>query len=273
MNDDASGMQYKTICMIHHGRVGSTVLANLINQCKSSGIYSAEECFHPAMQRQYNLSEDRLNYLIHLQHEGARTNFTEKLAKELFISNNFSHFIFEYKPNSIGCEVDTVQAIREYQLSGVDGFIFLYRSNYIRRIISLYSAISTSVWHVHVGAEPVATKSKVYIDINKILDQGFGLETGLLDAIAVYNHELEKLFKCLTETKHLILNYEDDVLFSPLKGLRKILQFSECSLESIDSLHISLARQHPGSLEDHIENFDEVRDLIVRDGRYVYMLD
>ena len=244
--------------IIHFGRVGSTILSQMLNQ--NSEIISAGEIYNDKVNKMselqgkpwYEIYDNYLDFLdIYYQQS------VQKIG-----SNNYRYYIFEYKPYTEGCEINTESIFNNFNKEkGINKFIFLYRKNYLRRLVSVMISFKTQVWHINKKQKITDQINQVYIDINQVKDGDIGIiNKSLLETLESYYEYINYIKKYIDFQQGLCLSFEDDIASNPYKGYRKVCDF--LNVKPLSNPEINLKRQNPSSLKEIITNFKEVEDYL-----------
>lgn len=242
----------KKLVMLHHGRCGSSVLGNLLNQHPK--IYWAGEIFEAYMKGS----------------KRSQPNFVEQTLKNSSNMRTSELYGFETKylaeqHLSEGCINMTLKAyIAQLRDLGYEHFILLHRSNYLRRAISAEIARQQQSWHTQTT---IKTAQKITLDINKVT---IGIANrSLLESFESLDASYEKLQTLLQPTKVLVLSYEKDILENPICAYQK-----SCAFLNIKpaSPQIKLKRTNPFPLEELLVNYEEVKALLTNT-KYSWMLE
>ena len=244
----------KKVMMIHPGRVGSTVVAKLFSN--NPQVFVAGEIYNDNVNRMsithgkewYFLYNDYINFLSYM--------YNTAIEKCNFFQSNIDskYYFFEYKPYLKGCGKPINQVVEEMADAGVEKFVFLYRKNYLRRLVSALISFYTGVWHIKNKPTKVTTIS---IDIARITDGDIGIANKpiveLLDKY--YNFFIPDIKKALKNHDFLELIYEDDIEQNYYQGYNKL-----CDFLNIDKLDVTIdiVRQNPKKLIKIVENYDEL---------------
>lgn len=220
------------IAMIHHGRCGSQVLGDLLNQ--HSQICWEGEIFEPLIHKLPKRPMSHLRRRVHAC-GNAMYGFETKL----------------HHPGLIGS--DWPEYVKALEQLGFRKFIVQRRRNLLRAFISgLVAKAKGHVYHVPVGTP--ASLKKLTIDPKAVYF--FDEPADLLETMRFTTRRLEFVQQLLKGHEVVHLTYEDDIAEEPTRGYRKVCEFLSVEEEPVT---VSLGRTTPFPLSEIIENFDEVR--------------
>ena len=200
------------VAMLHIGRCGSTVLANMLKQ--NPAIYwdgkTARKAHEIYGESVVGLDIDRW-FKAQFRISGSRFyGFEFKILKDQYVT------IFD---KSVPDFLETCRSI------GVTHFILLYRNNTLNQAISHYSGINNKVWHITSNSGKPASSSSFSIDFEHVTTgsgSGLPLPEYLRD---IENTKLE-IREMLQDEKMLELDYEGDILEQgPMLAYQKICDF------------------------------------------------
>jgi LPS sulfotransferase NodH len=241
--------------MIHGGRSGSTVLADLFRQASSiEDIYWIDEVYAPILR---SLQDKRkLNFNVRNYNPD---DYNLKCYLERRISNCKSKsFGFEFKPYQLRLfNQDLVDYIEHIKSLGCTKFISLRRKNILRKIVSSNVGVRYKIWHSknkNIGN----LLKRVYIDPNNTrVDNSI---RPMIDIIKEFEDDFETFQSMVNEFNPLTLYYEDDILNDPLIGCNKLTSFLGLTNLSIPTVRYQ--RINPLPLKTVIINFDEVKSYL-----------
>jgi LPS sulfotransferase NodH len=136
--------------------------------------------------------------------------------------------------------------------------IHLTRENHLRTIVSLDIAFKTDQWGVSANdKDRQLVEKRIILDTSKLIDR--------LDQIQIYERFIRDRFK---DRPILEVVYEQ-LTTKP----REIFQYigGYLGVDDIDLRKITLTKQNPESLEQLIENFDEVYELLKNTRHAAYL--
>jgi glycosyltransferase involved in cell wall biosynthesis len=232
------------IAMIHHGRCGSQVLGDLLNQ--HSQILWEGELFEPLVQK---LPKDPMSYL----------------RKRLRACGK-AMFGFEtkhYHPDLMGVEwPDYVAGLEKL---GFDKFIVQRRANLLRTFVSaLVGKAKGNFYHLHAGQ--TASLQKLVLDPQAVYFEDEPVR--LLDALAFTTQRMELARQLLNGRNVISLTYEDDIAEDPSRAYRRLCEFLGVEPEPVE---IKYGRTTPFPLSEVIQNFEEVQ-VALAGTEYEWML-
>jgi len=239
------------IFMLHIGRVGSTVIADLLNQ-HSKFSWSGEI---------YPNKKDKYLKFIYKNHE--------LLLKIRMYQHHSDFFGFELKTasrqilkkNTIGMDLECFLSLLEKH--HFKHFIILERKNYLRQFVSFYNAKITKIHHV---SEKPKHANKINFNPNNCLF--LNKHSTLIDHFEYLDKHYSNLKTILKNKQVLHLNYEDDILETPLIAYEKICNFIHIKPEKPI---INLKQTNAFPLEDLIENIEDIKKHL-KGSKYEWML-
>jgi len=200
------------VIMLHIGRCGSTVLANILNQ--NPNIFWDGKTARKAHE---------------LYGDSVKTLDISAWFKKQFSISGARYYGFEFKmlrDQYVSIFDKTVPEFLEIcKTIGVTHFVLLYRSNTLNQAISHYSGLHSKIWHVSPDSgKKVATES-FSIDFEHVTT-GSGKGSTLAD----YLRDIENTKKVITTTLQgqnlLELEYERDILEGgPLMAYHRVCEF------------------------------------------------
>jgi len=167
-----------------------------------------------------------------------------KLLNNIFNSPNKTQGfkLFHYHPMNVENNqllFDTIQADKSIRI------IFLERKNLLKRYYSLLKANQTKVWKVTNPKDITHTKSKISIDITKLIQT--------INSVTKYENLYKQMFR---EHKHITIQYED-IENNYTQTCMKIFRFLDLRKHAAIGNTI---KQNPGNLKDLIENYSELEE-------------
>lgn len=231
------------IFMWHHGRCGSTVLGNLLNQ-------------RPDVRWHGEIFE---RYAVRGMH---RARFRDDLMFTQVTSQKRSPGI-EIKGlpcqhlSSLGLTLDQfVQVIEEH---GFHQCVFLHRRNILRKLISVQILERGLVPSSGLAAGSQAgVQGRLTVDTQRVCIQG--KHAPLLEMIRYIDEETAAASQILeSRFEVLSLNYEDDVQDDPLVAYEKLckhLGLEHCAVD------VRLRRINTKDVPDLVQNYGEVEDVL-----------
>jgi len=220
------------IAMIHHGRCGSQVLGDLLNQ--HSRILWEGEIFEKFMNKLPKHPTPHLRQRLR-ECNKAMYGFETK----------------HYHPDQMG--VGWGDYLASLEELGFRKFILQRRVNLLRAVVSAIVSIHKgNVYHLPAGA--TASLRKVRLDPQAV---HFDVEPfGLLGVLRLRAERLESARRLLDGHDVLCLTYEEDIAEDPTRAYRRACDFLGIEPEPVE---IKYGRTTPFPLCDVIENFDEVK--------------
>lgn len=256
-------------CLLHPGRCGSTVIAEMITASKE--ILWLNEAFtlliehhrgnasHSFIQEDVNLRNlvDSGRFIEGLNHQLSKALLTcEKVGFELKIHRN-QELILPQTGMMAGDSLDVLINL------GVSKFIFLRRDNLLRCLISAARAFDSGIWHLKKGESPSScpgSNKKYYEFPLKKLIYGPN-RLGLIDTLNQMQSDVLSMEQALVDRNipYLDLRYSIDVLPDPQIALTKISQYLSINIKSKKP---TLRRTNPRPLKDFIVNIKDLEKEI-----------
>jgi len=238
------------IFMLHIGRAGSTVLADLLSQ--HSKIHWDGE-FYPNQDKTYFkfIYENPVKFL--------------KIRMNQNI-NDFYGFELKSSPKQLGynsINVNLDAFFSEILKINFNHFIILERKNYLKQLISYKFAKETKIHHIKQPAKLLRT-----IAINPENSLWFKEEKTLIQHFEYLDGFYKNAKNLIKNEKYLFLTYEDDILNNPNVAYEKICNFLEIEYQNPK---VNLKRTNPFPLKEVIENFEEVEKCL-KGTKYEWML-
>lgn len=244
--------QTQITCIIHPGRVGSTVVSGMLEQLE--GVASAGEIYHNHHNGYLGTFGQKWSYYFKDYIRFYEHYLRQFIEKQSSRRDKIKHLFFEYKPYYGSCEREPNVFVPAFATQGVDQFILLYRRNYLRRLVSLLISQQSNIWHTRTSLE--AAKS-LTIDVNRVRDGDIGVhDTTLEQAFSRYEAYIERIRTSLSHLPHEILIFEDEIAQDPSRAVFRLCEF--CDIPP-STAHPKIVRQNPWPLSQIIENFDEVK--------------
>ena len=268
-------------CLLHPGRCGSTVLAEMIES--NTDVVWLHEALtlligHHRGNASYSFIEedstlrnlvDSGRFIEGLNHQLSKASLTEsRVGFELKIHRNKESVL----PQTNLMAGDSLDAMIKL---GVTKFIFLRRDNLLRSLVSAARAFDSGVWHQREGetASP-GVESGHPRDFFELPLKGLQYgpnQMSLLCSLEQMQADVEAMEQALTERNvpHLDLRYSIDVLPDPQLAFTKISKFLNLSSKPGQP---TLKRTNPKSLRNFISNFKEV-ETELESTSFSWMLD
>lgn len=245
------------VCMLHVGRVGSTVLADMLGRhpelAACGEIYHAEweRILHENFFAGYRIGAAPYHPI---RRSVLKTGKRTPIYEVKFLPTQHMRMMAPSLP----------QLIEDLQALGTRKFLILERRNSLRRAISVQAIIDSGVTHVR-GADKPGRKT-VHIDVASVpIDGAYVTLLEYCDQIAEAYQEVRRLTAgCAT----LSLSYEEDIMRDPGIAYHKCCDFLGVTPAEIPP---RLSRTNPDPVSESISNFDEVAAAL-RGTRHEWML-
>lgn len=230
------------VAMFHIGRVGSTVVAELLNQ--HSEVDWAGEFHHPRSVELWS---------SHLAEEAPLRRLRMRMALAgLHVFGFETKFIDGQDLQRIGYPLE--KYIENLKSIGFDKFILFERKNVLRRFISKKVGEKRKQWH-NRGEETKVTKIK--LDVENI--EAGNVQKSLFKWIDSIKTGKSKIKESLRKEEILKINYEDHVLENPKKSYRKICSFIDLKPERVS---VTTRKSNPFPVKKMLLNYQEVLDRL-----------
>lgn len=236
----ASRRRPGVVLMLHVGRCGSTVLANLLAQ-------------NPAMFWDGKLPRKARK----LYGESTENLDLGRWTKRQFAISGDRFYGFEFKiladqyPLIFG--TTTRSFLEECKRIGVTHFILLTRRNTLRHVVSHYASKNRGKWHASSSNEVSAQRFS--LDLTDITT-GSAPGRSLLEYFQEVDAAHDEVRHLLTGARFLEIEYEGDIdAMGPQQAYRKICDF--LGIEPVEA-EIRNAKLNPYPMASVIENFDEI---------------
>lgn len=245
------------VFMFHFGRSGSTVLTNCINQSPeifwqgeifSDNIYISPEFENSSwFEKQggaacFTLDEfiDYIKFCI------SESKYKEDGAKHYGCEIKSYHFEFGRFQFSL---VECLNKLRE-EFSAE--FIFLERTNSLRRILSSLLGAQKNIWHLH---EESVTPNKITIDVNDFHDADLNFRGHIATVCDNSKKKNAEYRNAILSMQGQYIEYESDIDNSSLVGFYKLVEF--IGVDSFQPI-IKFKKTNPQPLSEIIINYEEV---------------
>lgn len=240
----------KNVIMTHLGRVGSTVLTNMLSQ--HPNIVWLNEYFTIKEQQDsehYNYTAQEMFSMLESEHS--------KIKR----SGDFLFWGYEIKPinffHNPGCNLtDYIKLTTD---ENIFTHIFLRRRNVFKRICSSHKAACFKVWHVKQADGP--SKKGFAINLSNPIDYDTGQRGNTLPELIGNAIEFEEglvaTYKKLG-IKFLEIFYEDDIENNPACAYEKVIRY--LGLDPIPA-EVSFKKTSRGLSEDLINYSDIEKQL------------
>jgi hypothetical protein len=247
----------KLVAMFHFGRCGSTVIGNILNVHPQ--IKWDSEVFERVRAGKIEEPDLSIGLISILK------NRINKFHKDAYGFETKAFPEEHLRPNVLNMNIS--QYIDKLIELGFTYFIILKRNNYLRFLTSLYIGWKSETWHVKNNSE--FKKEKVTIEPGnvRIGDEYKPSLLQLLKDLDTYYLQIEQE---LHERKipFLKLIYEEDIEQNPEIAYNKICKFIK--VKEIPG-KVIIKKQNPGSLQELIENYDELKSYL-NNSNYSWML-
>lgn len=242
------------VVMLHVGRCGSTVLANLLAQDpaihwdaklhrKARGLYGdrLRDLDHPAwLKRQFMISGDRFY------------GFEFKILEDQY-------------PAMAGLTLEAF--LEQCKAIGVTHYILLVRRNTLRHVISHYVSRNRGNWHFAPGQK--ARAEKFALDIDDITT-GSGAGRDLVDYLREVDTAHADVRRLLAQERLLEIDYETDIdELGAAHAYERICSFLGTPPVSVE---IRNQRANPFPIRDTLTNYAALVDRL-SGSKYAWMLE
>ncbi len=249
----SSGRRQGNVAMLHAGRCGSSVLADLLNQ--HPDMKWGGEVFESMLPAYYKMDPDR--------------RARERIANSMYVHRSkFFGFDSKYLPEQhLRLELANqtpAQYVALLDDLGFNYFILLNRKNHLRRAVSVAVGMRSGQWNT-LG--DVRASGKVRLDPERFVS--YGVEMPLLQYFANLDSVHAELEQLLSGFLCLKLVYEDDIQTDPRCAYRRTCEFLGLQAQPVD---VRLKKMNPKGLADLIENYAEICSLL-RNTPYGWMVD
>lgn len=238
----------KEIVLTHFGRSGSTVLAKMLGQ--HSHIGWLNEIFSLEWIRSSETYNFTLKQLLDLVADGSGKVRTT--APDAVVGHEIKLMNFLQNPscNMVDYAAETLDQDRYLH-------VVLRRRNILRRIFSVYKAMTTKVYHVDTLDNSHAEKT-YSVNMANLFDPDTGQTADtlpeLLEKAQAREDSVLQNYKNLG-LNYLLLTYEDDIEMDPRQAYYKILDYAGLEREEAQILLNKTSR----SLQTEVKNFSEVK--------------
>jgi len=226
------------VAMFHHGRCGSSVLGDLLDQ-------------HPAIRWDGEVFDFKRSFWSERSGAPERADALDVLAARLAKARK-SVYGFEckfYHAHLIGVALEDL--VPRLEALGFSRFVLLDRRNTLRKVISSLVAAQRGSTRLPAGAEAPLLRVRVPVDAVPIDATCQPLVAHLRD----YQQGVQRVATLLADRPCLRLRYEDDLAGDPLAGYRKVCAF--LGLPPAQP-QVRFARTTPHPWRAVVENADEV---------------
>lgn len=250
----------KKVVVTHLGRVGSTVVTNLLKQHPK--IEWLDEFFTLSFQRDpvgYDFTIQEMVSMVDLE----CTKALNSLGK-VFVGHEVKPLNFFR--NSSGNIVDYLKALsddNEYT------HLMLRRRNVLKRICSSHKAARLKRWHI-TKIENRPPDLGFLIDLDNLVDYDTGARAKTFPELIKKSIEFEEsLIRSyqIMGIPYLGLFYEDDVEQNPVLAYEKIINYLGIDIAFAEPAFVKTA----GDLSKDLINYDDVEKQL-RDSEFAWML-
>ncbi|MDD3744278.1 MAG: Stf0 family sulfotransferase [Lentimicrobiaceae bacterium] len=248
------------IIMTHLGRVGSTVLAEMLKQHPK--IIWLDEYFTIKYQKNsenFNFSAQDMIAML-----DAECFKVQDAFESLYIGHEIKPINFFHNPS---CDIiDYVKmTINENKYT----HIFLRRRNVFKRICSSYKAAQFNIWHI-LKNENKAPNKGFMINLKNLIDYDTQQKANTLPELIrnaiQFEERLIDIYKKLG-IKFLEIFYEDDIEEEPARAYRKVISYLELDETFAEAWFKKTSRD----LSEDIINYSDVEKQL-RNSEYSWML-
>ncbi|MEM7164070.1 MAG: hypothetical protein AAF581_01325 [Planctomycetota bacterium] len=246
------------IVMFHTGRVGSTVVGDLVGQ--NASVYWDGEIYNRYIEEHQSNGGTLEELTGH--DEGA-------ILQDCLGQRGGAYYGFEAsfaQLNLLGTTLTSFVEGLESDLRNVH-FVLLERRNLLRVIVSLRIGRQTGKMHLRPGEK--ARSARVVLNPSDVSLRP-GIVRPLVDLIAHYT-------QCVTEAQQVLiaergglhLTFEDDVAAGPERACRRLCEYVGLPPHDVT---VQLRRTNPQPVRDLIENVEEVAAALAGTG-FEWMLN
>jgi LPS sulfotransferase NodH len=235
------GSRVANVAMLHAGRCGSSVLADMLHQ--HSMLHWRGEPFEKMTAGYYGMN--------------ARYRAKCRLSEEMWRWDvPYYGFDLKYLPEQhLRPELANLSpkaCVKLLQRLGTTHYILLNRRNHLRRAVSATIGRSTGQWAA-VSEKPKATS--VHLDPNAFIS--YGKSMSLKEYFSSLDQRYLELTRLLAGQKVLELVYETDIQQAPQVAYEKSCHFLGLAPETVD---VRLRKQNIKPLNELILNFSEIEE-------------
>lgn len=241
------------VAMLHAGRCGSSVLADLLGQHPL--FRWSNEPFESMIPAYRNMNPNSrashlLGNLIYLQNT-PYFGFDSKYLPE-------QHLNPDYANKSISEYIALLDSL------GFNYFILLNRKNHLRRAVSTAIGQKNGLWN-----STNAPRKSTTVHLNAERFVSYGKQMSLVDFFRSLDEAYTRLLGCLKNHSVLELTYEQDIQNDPKAAYLRTCDFLSLEPAPVD---VRLKRMNPKPIGALIENFDEIYTLL-SGTEYAWMLE
>jgi len=236
-------MPRSVVVEVHHGRCGSTVVGDLLDQ--HSKIHWDSEIYYLPGWMDTIMSKQRRTF----ERDGIEH------MRERIRASKKEIYSFEFQPhNLVPMGVEMIEYLTLCEESGTSHFIHLSRKNILRKVISSLVAMERKVFHYKIGETPPLTRMKIHTDHIYIKDTGSSL-VEYIEQTLRQEKEISEFMRSKGR-RGLFMSYEDDVEKNPFVGYRKVCEFLG---EEPEKAEIRFSKATAiFRMEDIVENWNDV---------------
>lgn len=230
------------IVMIHLGRSGSTVLADLLEQHPK--IYWGAEIYNRIFRHWVKEGKEEI--------ESFPYHPIDFLRKDMLLALH-RYYGFEIKPFHLKLINLTPESFLQHlDKLNYTHFIVLDRKNRMRKIISSILA-HTNKDKYHIKNTKDSSKKAINIDVQNVCID-FECKP-LIEFLTDYDKQMNTFRQLLDGKKILYLSYEEHIQDDPTNAYIQTCDFLNIKPRKVN---VRLSRTNPFPVKDMIENFDEV---------------
>ncbi|MCO6045361.1 hypothetical protein NG895_15725 [Aeoliella sp. ICT_H6.2] len=228
------------VLMLHIGRCGSTVLANMLHQ--NPEVYWDGK-IHRIAQQLYGKRVADLDYA--------------RWTKEQFVISGSRYYGFEYKfledQYSAVLGTTTERFLAACEKIGVTHYIVLKRRNTLRHLISHYASKNRGNWHISPDGESRA--QQFAIDCGCVTT-GSAPGRTLMAYLQEVDHAYAKISTLLAEQNVLQIDYEEDIeSCNANAAYQKVCEFLDITCCEVA---VKNRKTNPFSPAQSLTNYSEV---------------
>ena len=229
------------VIMLHIGRCGSTVLANMMDQ-NPDIVWDGKTA-----RKAHEIYGDAVKKL----------NVSDWFKKQFSISGS-RFYGFEFKILNDQYVTIFDKSVPEFleicKSIGITHFVLLYRTNTLNQAISHYSGMSNKVWHITPGSGKQSSGKSFSIDFSHVTS-GSGKGLPLPDYLRDIETTKSEIRSILKDQKLLDLEYERDILEDgPQVAYQKTCEFLGISASEVPVRNKKVLARPPSEM---VENYDE----------------
>lgn len=249
------------VFMFHFGRCGSTVLADSINQIPgfvwhgeifSRGVFVYKGFENTPWHSKQGDGKFTLDEFIEYINV-AKSGLLSRTSHKPHYGCEIKGYHFEY--NNFNFSLDEALARLEEEFDDCK-FIFLWRENSLRRIISSLTARETKLYH---STQPVSTCHRLFIQLDYFRDFDLNSAGDIVDVLE-NSAQKEKLYiNCTREHDGLILSYEQHIEPGVVNAINII-----CDKFGLNRINptVRLHKTNPGSISNSVANIEELQQRL-----------